>query len=158
MFSKTNLRFILAVTLIIFALSFIFGCAAKKQFWGDEKSGFIFNYNHPKDQVWTYHATTNQVSTQEVMGQSYVTTTDITADYSINGAGIDGEKNIISNVKMDSIKMAIKSMQGESKPDLGAIVGKSFGLTFSSSRLVLRTLTPQFMSYPTPPGEITPCS
>ena len=131
MLQKINLRTLLCFGLVVLIFSIIFGCAAKKAFWGDEKTGFIFNYQLPKDQVWKYQATTKQSSTQEVMGQNYETTTDVVSDYRIKGVALDKEKNNISQVAMDSISLVIKTMQGELKPDFGTIIGKEFGLTFS---------------------------
>jgi hypothetical protein len=129
MFSKTNLRIFLLFGIIVLVLP---GCAGKKAFWGNEKTGFIFNYRLPQDQRWKYEAVTKQNSTQEVMGQSYESTTDIVANYTIKGVGLDKENNITSQVIMDSISIVTESRQGELKPDLSAIIGKNFGLTFSS--------------------------
>ena len=97
----------------------------------NEKTGFVLNYRLPQDQVWKYEAKTNQISAQEVMGQSYESSTDIALNYSVKGVGLDEEQNITSQVVMDSMSMVIKSMQGELKPDISAILGKNFGLTFS---------------------------
>ena len=128
MFTKTILKTVLLMSIIILIL---FGCAGKKAFWGNEKTGFIFNYRLLQNQIWNYDAVTKQSSTQEVMGQSYESTTNIVADYSIKGLGFDKEKNITSQVMMDSISIVTESRQGEMKPDLSPIIGKSFGFTFS---------------------------
>ena len=129
--AKTNFKILRSLCFLMLVIALIIGCAAKKQFWGDEKTGFIFNYRLPQDQVWKYEAKTNQSSAQEVMGQSYESSTDIVMNYSVKGVGLDEEQNITSQVVMDSMSMVIKSMQGELKPDISAILGKNFVLTFS---------------------------
>lgn len=118
--------FVLAVVISLFI-----GCAAKKPFWGDEKTGFIMIYKLNNNQIWKYQSTTKQTTSQEVMGQTMEFTTNIATKYSIQGAGLDEQKNLVTKVKMDTISYVSSSVQGENKLDLSAIIGKDFGMTFT---------------------------
>ena len=128
---KSNL-IVLGALIVILSISLIIGCAGKKPSWGDEDSGFILTYRLPKDQILNYKSSTNQLTIQEMMGQSIKVNTDVTSNYSITGVGLDESKNIISKVKMESASIKSKSPQGEQTIDLTAIIGKDFGLTFTS--------------------------
>lgn len=122
------LSFCFVATLII---ALLIGCAAKKPFWGDEKTGFILSYKLANDQTWKYQSATKQTTSQEVMGQLIEVSTDIATQYSLQGAGLDKQKNLVTRVKMDTISFFSSSMQGETRLDLSAIIGKDFGLTLT---------------------------
>ncbi len=128
---KINTRHLFIFFAIPLAALLLYSCAAKKPFWGDEKTGFILTYRLDKDQVLQYNASSDEVMSLEMMGQSMDTNTDFSAKYSLQGSGINEEKNIISKVTIDDILIKISSMQGDLNPDISKIKGKSFNLTFS---------------------------
>lgn len=107
----------------------LIGCAAKKPFWGDEKTGFILNYRLAADEMWNYNSTASQSMNMEQMGQSI----DVKINnYTIKGNGINNQKNISATITVDSMSIVSSGMGREDKPDLSPFIGKSFGLTFTA--------------------------
>lgn len=132
MIRKTNLRDLASWGVIILIFALLIGCAAKKPLWGNAKTGFILEYSMTPDQMWVYETTTQQNQTMEMMGQSMETETNIINNYTIKGAGLDDQKNILSQVTINKMSMSSKGgMQGDNNFDMSPFIGKSFGLTFS---------------------------
>ncbi len=132
MIVKTNLRILLYFCFLTLMIALIIGCAAKKPFWGDEKTGFILNYRLSPKQQWKYHSNSTQMMNMEQMGQAIETETNSINHYTINGKGLDEQKNLLATVFIDTMNIVVKGMGRENKPDLSPFIGKSFGLTFSS--------------------------
>jgi len=127
--NKRQYQFTLvAISLVIL---FLFGCASKKSFWGDEKTGFILAYKLDKDQVMQYDNTGSVGMSMEMMGQTMDINIDFGAKYTLKGNGINAEKNLVSKVTIDDMKVGISSMQGDLNPDMSKVKGKSFDLTFT---------------------------
>jgi len=132
MIAKTNLRILVSFCILTVMIALIIGCAAKKPFWGDEKTGFILNYRLAPDGVWKYQSTSNQAMNMEQMGRTIETDTKSVTHYTVKGKGLDEQKNLLATVFIDTMSIVTKGMGRENKPDLSAFIGKSFGLTFSS--------------------------
>jgi hypothetical protein len=126
---RSNVLFAFVVLAMI--VSLFIGCA-KKPFWGNEQTGFILNYRLVPDQVWKYSSTNDQNMNMEQMGQSIAIKTKSLTIYSIKGTGINQQKNLQSNVTLDTMSIAMSSPMGENKPDLSSVIGKNFGMTFTS--------------------------
>ncbi len=126
---RSNVLF--AIVVLAMIVSLFIGCA-KKPFWGNEQTGFILNYRLAPDQVWKYSSTNDQTMNMEQMGQSIAMKTKSLTIYSIKGTGINQQKNLQSNVTLDTMSIAMSSPMGENKPDLSSVIGKNFGMTFTS--------------------------
>jgi len=94
---KTKIQFTIAFFVLPIAVILFFSCAAKKQFWGDEKTGFLLTYRMDKDQVLQYHTSGKQDMSLERMGQSMDIITDFMVKYSLkettNGVATDSIEN-----------------------------------------------------------------
>jgi hypothetical protein len=132
MIAKTNLRILVSFCFFMLMIALIIGCAAKKPFWGDEKTGFILNYRLAPNEVWKYQSASSQMMNMEQMGQAIETETNSINHYTIKGKGVDEQKNFLATVFIDTMNIIAKGMGRENKPDLSPFIGKSFGLTFSS--------------------------
>ena len=119
---RINIRFICSLLIVVLTVSLIIGCAGKKPPWGSAETGFILAYQLEKDQVWKYEAKTTQVQALEMMGNAMETSSDIVANYSIVGVGLDAKKNVTSKIKMASGSIKTKSPQGDQTFDLSAII------------------------------------
>lgn len=120
------------IVLGIIILSLItIGCAAKKSAPGDLQSELVLQYRFPQDQTLTYKGGADVVQNQEVMGQTMTTTIKIGVGYSIKGTGVDDQNNLLTQVIINDIDLAINSMQGNMNPDTSALSGKSYGATYS---------------------------
>jgi hypothetical protein len=118
------------LVLVLF-LSVLFGCASRKPIWGDAETGFILQYRMVPDQLYEYTGTSQENSVTEMMGQTMESETNITSNYTIATTGIDDQKNLLTEITLNSLDWFSKSMQGERTVDTEGVVGKSFGLTFS---------------------------
>jgi len=117
--------------LLLILFTVFFGCAAKKPSWGDPKTGFILNYRLAPGQILAYHTTTKQSTNMEMMGQPIDVETDILFNYSLKGIGSDEQKNILTEITLDTASITANSPQGKQTFDLSSLIGKNFGLTLS---------------------------
>ena len=121
---------LLALGIIILSMITI-GCAATKSAVGDLQTGLVLEYRFPQDQTLTYKADANSVQNQDMMGQTMTTTIKTDAGYSIKGTGADDQNNLMAQVTINNIDLAINSMQGNTNPDTSGLSGKSFSATYS---------------------------
>ena len=119
------------VLLICSLLCFLSGCASKKPFWGDSKSGYIMMYRIDPSEVWTYESESEQNMIMEMMGSTMETTTDVFLGYRLIGKESAEDENIETILIPDSTRIAVQSGMGDRDFDLSALIGKSFGLTFT---------------------------
>ena len=119
------------VLLICSLLCFLSGCASKKPFWGDSKSGYIMMYRIDPSEVWTYESESEQNMIMEMMGSTMETTTDVFLGYRLIGKESAEDENIETTLIPDSMRIAVQSGMGDRDFDLSALIGKSFGLTFT---------------------------
>ena len=131
MFTKSNFRILLSLTCLTLMIAIIIGCAAKKSFWGDEKTGFILNYQLKPDQVWNYQINSTENTNMEQMGQTIDIESNSMIKYTVRGNGLNEQKNLLSTITIDTINVVAKGMGGERTVDMSPFIGKSFGLTFS---------------------------
>lgn len=129
--SNTNLRVSLTCLVLTLIVCLLIGCA-KKPFWGDEKTGFILNYRLAPNETWNYQSSSHQTMNMEQMGQTIETETNGMNDYTVKGSGLDTKKNLTATIVIDSMSLVTKGMGRENKPDLGPLIGKGFGLTFTA--------------------------
>lgn len=126
---RSNVLF--AFVALAMIVSLFIGCA-KKPFWGNEQTGFILNYRLAPKQVWKYSSTNDQNMNMEQMGQSIAVKTNSLTIYTITGTGMNQQKNLLADVKLDTMSIASTSAYGDNKPDLSSIIGKEFGISFTS--------------------------
>ncbi len=129
---KINTQHLFTFIVITIAALLLLGCAAKKPFWGNEKTGFILSYRLEKDQVLQYSTTSETIMSMEAMGQSMDINTDFMNKYTILGSGTNDENNLIRKVTIDDMAIKVSSMQGDVSHDMSKIKGRSFDKTFSS--------------------------
>lgn len=104
------------------------GCAAKKaNLWGDPQAGLILTYRMPEGQALNYRFMADQTQKIEVMGQSMVTESNVTIEFAVRSKGMK-EKNHQLGLTIDSMKVNVKSPQGELLPDMSTVIGKSFDM------------------------------
>ncbi len=116
----------------LLTLSFlIFGCASKKPMWGDPQTGLILQYRIDQNQMLNYNLSVNQSSAMDLMGQSMETVTDINLDFDIKCTKIDDQKNMLTQVSLESLDITMDGMQGRSNINTSALIGKSFNMSLS---------------------------
>jgi hypothetical protein len=135
---KNNLNRLITVGIMILSLAAI-GCAAKKSEWGDLQSGLVLKYRFPQEQTLTYKSTADTIQNLEVMGNSMETTIKSGTSYGIKGTGVDDQNNLMAEVIINHINIAISSPQGNLNPDTSGLNGKGFGATFSPAGKELET-------------------
>lgn len=129
--SKANVRYWAVIGVIILTVAILIGCAARKPFWGDPETGLILQYRLSPGQTLSYEASSEESQSMEMAGNNLETISNTMSKYSITGKGLDKEKNILSETKLESITFDIQSPQGEMNIDTAPVTGKSFGLSFS---------------------------
>ena len=123
---QTRLVFVLA----ILTICVIAGCAAKKNLWGDSKTGLILSYRMPEDQVLKYRSTNELIQTMEVMDQTMEIEMTKEYNFSTKSKGLKENDHKLS-VTLDSASINIFSPQGEFSPDMSPVIGKSFDMILS---------------------------
>ena len=120
------------ITLMIIVLSLMtVGCAIKMAEFGDLQTGLILKYSLPQDQTLTYKVDSDTIQSMEAMGQSMETTINGDTSYSIKGTGIDDQNNLMAQIIINHINIAINSPMGNVNPDTSGLNGKSFSATYS---------------------------
>lgn len=120
--------FYAVVLSLIFAM--LFGCAGKKPFWGDVKSGLILQYNMPKDQQLSYQFSSHMFQAMDMMGQTMENSVDLNMLFSAKSEGPkDGNYHL--KVTVDSSKADIETPRGNLSPDMSPVFGKSFMMVLS---------------------------
>ncbi|MBN2028874.1 hypothetical protein JW824_01400 [bacterium] len=109
----------------------ILSCASKKPMWGDPQTGLILQYRIEKDQALNYNISLDQNSVMDIMGQSMETETDINLDFNMKCTEIDNQKNMITQVDLETLNITMDGMQGRSNINTSALIGKSFGMSLS---------------------------
>ncbi len=125
MIKKTKFRTLLIFSLFVLILSILIGCAAKKPFWGNPKTGLILMYKLSPEQVWKYSTTTDLNQTMEMMNQSMESSVNTLMNYSIKQIGIDTAGNYITRITIDTLSTKLKSPRGEKSFDFSSLIGKS---------------------------------
>ena len=136
MFSKN--QFVRFISLGAMALSLsITGCAekkmtvAKKPAVESPKAGFLLKYNIKQGQSLNYKRSSESTQSMEMMGQAMKTTSKISTDYIIKGAGTNEQNNIMAQVTINDLAINVNSPQGPVNPDTSGLKGKSFKATYS---------------------------
>ena len=130
MITKTNLRSFLSVALVVLLIALLTGCAAKRPFWGDTKTGLILEYRMPQDQSLKYQFSSSMTQNLEVMGQSMKNIVNLDMLFSAKSTGMEGNNHLLL-ITIDSAKTDVQSPQGDLSPDMSPVFGKSFNLTLS---------------------------
>ena len=120
-----------SILIIFLILGVLLGCASRKPVWGDAETGFILQYRMVPNQSCEYKSISQESSVTEMMGQTMESQTNITSNYTITMTGINDQKNLLTEITLNSLDWFSKSMQGERTVDTENVIGKSFGLTLS---------------------------
>lgn len=126
-----NLRrvfILLLLTLLITVM--LMECAAKKELWGDPKTGLILTYRMEGDEALQYKVSGGQYQELEVMGQTMETETNVSMQFSATSKGAK-EEDLVLGITVEVMEMNTSSMQGDFSPDLRQIIGKSFDMILS---------------------------
>ena len=126
--NSSRLAFYAALMILILCLV---GCAAKKVVWGDPETGLTLTYRIAPGQIWKYTTTINQNMNMEVMGNTMDTETRIYTAITVRGKSKDKEKNLKTEIVVDSMSLQIISPNGKQTIDTSPVTGKWFGLTLS---------------------------
>lgn len=130
MITKTNFKSFLSIALVVLLISLLAGCAAKKAFWGDVKTGLILEYRMPQDPALNYQFTSDMTQNLEVMGQAMKNIINLDMLFSAKLKGMEGNNNLLL-ITIDSAKTDVQSPQGNISPDMSPVFGKSFNMTLS---------------------------
>ncbi len=130
MIHTRNLKTCLSVALAVLFIALLIGCAAKRPFWGDAKTGLILEYRMPQDQALKYQFSSNMTQDMEVMGQSMENIINLDILFSAKSKGLE-ESNHLLLLTIDSAKTDAETPQGNLSPDMSPVFGKSFHITLS---------------------------
>jgi len=122
-------RSVIAV-ILLGAIMTLAGCAAKKNTWGDPKTGVILEYRMPDTDKLQYDLTSDYVQGMEVMGQKVDLTSNSRNVFTMEAKGMENGNHKL-NVTIDTVYIHIQSPRGEIVPDMGGVIGKSFDLMVS---------------------------
>lgn len=123
----------LILALVFFIVIVMTSCAvkAKKNIWGDPKTGLILTYRMPEGQAFQYQTSSEQTEKVEMMGQTMETVSKSTSKFTAQNKGLK-EGNFLLGITVNDMKIDVKrGMLGNISPDMKAITGKSFELTLS---------------------------
>jgi len=130
MYQKSNFKLILISVVSITTILLLIGCAGKKPFWGDPKSGLILEYRMSEGKALKYQNTMDVVQTMDMMGQEVQSTTSMDLTFSAKSKGIKNNLHMLG-VTIDDLSLKVESPQGNFDPDMSSIVGKSFDMDLS---------------------------
>jgi hypothetical protein len=120
------------VLLVFLAIGLSAGCAAKKQTWGDPRTGLLLTYRMPEDQSLRYESTIEQTHSMRGMGgQSRSFDADRLIEVSMTSDGVD-EGNHQLTITIDHMEYLLESPRGEMGREVSEIEGKSFAMVLSS--------------------------
>lgn len=101
------------------------GCAAKKNMYGDSRSGYRLEYRMPKGEPYQYDLKSEFVSTMDVMGQKIEVASNARNLFTLTPAGLSNG-NYRYKVSIDSAQIQFNTPRGEIVPDMGKITGAEF--------------------------------
>ena len=127
MFQKTQFKSYLFTAVALTAILLMIGCAAKKPFWGNPKSGLILEYRISDGLAMTYQNTTNMLQNVEMVGQS---NTNMDLTFSAKSKGIKDNKQMLG-ITIDDLSIKVESQQGNLNPDMSSVIGKNFDMNLS---------------------------
>lgn len=108
------------------------GCAVKEAaLWGDPQTGLILTYRIPEKQALNYRFSSDQTQDVEVMGQTVTTENRMSIGFSVLSKGLRDNGQLLG-VRIESMKVDVKSLQGPLSLDMSAVMGKSFDMTISN--------------------------
>lgn len=130
MFNERRLKAWTSLMLVILLTAFLAGCAAKKPFWGDVKTGLILQYQMSKDQALKYQFSSKMTQNLEMMGQSMENIINSDIMFSAKPIGLE-KGNHQLEITIDSMAADIRTPQGNPSPDLSSVFGKSFKMSLT---------------------------
>ena len=130
MFRTSNQQNWLFLSLIALLITLLAGCAAKRQLWGDPKSGLILEYRLPEDKSLNYHFSSQMTQNMEVMGQSMENLVDVDIFFGAKSKAVENG-NFDLHITVDSAGATMQTPRGDLSPDMNAISGKQFQLLLS---------------------------
>jgi len=123
--AKTTTSFILFFLALVMG-----GCSASTNLWGDPESGLVLTYRLEENKEYNYKLSNKMDQELDMMGQKINTKTLNEIDYTITNLKTENN-NLNLSVKINGMTMLIESPQGEMKPDLSSVQGKSFTMMLS---------------------------
>lgn len=128
----TNLfrRFAIPVILIT-GIAILAGCAAKKNTWGDPKTGMTLEYKMPDQKDLRYDQSTEYTQGMEVRGQTIDLTANSRNKFTMAPQGMKNG-NYKLNVTIDTMFIEINSPRGKIEADMSNVIGKNFDFIVSS--------------------------
>jgi len=120
------------VLLVSLAIGLSAGCAAKKQSWGDPRTGLVLTYRMPEDQSLRYQSTIEQTHSMRGMGgRSRAFDASRTIELSVKSEGTD-EENQQLTITIDRLEFRLETPRGEMGREVSEIAGKSFEMVLSA--------------------------
>jgi len=129
-------------------------CAAKKELWGDPKTGLILTYRMEGDEALQYKVSGGQYQELEVMGQTMQTETNVSMQFSATSKGVK-EQDLVLGITLDAMEIHTSSMQGDFSPDLSQVLGKSFDMILSPLGKEVDLSSAESLTYMGQAGENT---
>ena len=130
MSSKNSLEKTIRSIILFFLALVIGGCSASTNIWGDLESGLLLTYRMEEGKEYNYKLSNKMDQELDMMGQKINTKTLNKLDYTMTNLKSEGD-NLNLSVKINDMTMLIESPQGEMKPDLSSVQGKSFTMMLS---------------------------
>ena len=138
--------------LVAFSILAAIGCAAKKSLWGDVKTGLILQYRLPEKETLKYRIANQINQNLEMMGQSVATQINMGYVFSCKAKASKNDAQQLG-ITIDSMKVAVKTPQGDFSPDVTSVVGKSFEMTLSALGKDLELSGAEAIKYTMGPGS-----
>jgi len=123
------------------------GCAAKTvPVWGDPQTGLILRYQMLEGRVLKYASSAETTQTAEVFGQKI--DVNIFSDETFSAALREREENKFRlDITIDDMSLEIQSTQGDLKPDMSTVIGKSFEMVLSPLGAELELIGAESIEY-----------
>jgi hypothetical protein len=120
-----------AVAAALLAACVLVGCAAKTPHWGDPETGLILEYQMPEGRELSYEMSNSFTQHLEIPGQTIENVSKQVTGVRVTSRGVkDGEYQL--TLTLDSASLEIGTPQGDMKPDVSNIIGKSIEMALTS--------------------------
>lgn len=131
MYRRLGSRTFPVVLPVLLAIGLSAGCAAKKQTWGDPRTGLLLTYRMPEDKSLRYQSTIEQTHNMRGMGgRSRAFDATRTVEFSATSKGVDGGNHQLS-ITIDRLEFRLETPRGEMGREVSEVVGKSFDMVLS---------------------------
>jgi hypothetical protein len=114
----------------IFLLLSTWKCAGSKAWYGNEKSGYLFQYRF-SETTMKYDVTLTQKRTVDMQGQLMEMGNDVKSLFLIQGQGSETMDDRQLTVTIDHLDMTVTGSDGKGSVEGGHLIGKPFGMTIT---------------------------